>query len=193
MPVKTTFEIIKELIKSKKYNVPKLAEATGIPEQRMYKWFSKKATASPKTDDMKILEEWYINLEQVPEKQNGLTIDIDRHLPIGKIDYRDKYEALLEKTNAEQSAILTTVISLMNKVHDNVDEIKTNLNSAIKDQRLFAAMNDKNQEVALEALAEIQKKPKSHLVEEAYNRGVEHLLKMQGKGNHVVLDKAGKS
>jgi hypothetical protein len=60
---------VKEKMLEKKMSVLDLAEATGIPSSRIYKWYDKHKAANPKEGDSKTLLEWLEssknNLEEV--------------------------------------------------------------------------------------------------------------------------------
>lgn len=89
-------------------------------------------------------------------------------------DYRLKYERLLEKTNAEQSAIITGVLNIITRVD-------TNLSRAIKDQEGYHNSISANHEVMFDALDEIRHAPAGTLAAKADNLRFEHAQSISKK------------
>lgn len=58
-------EKIKQKLESDNLSVPKMAELTGIPKDRIYKWLQEKG--SPKGEDENIIQHW-LQLEIIPRK-----------------------------------------------------------------------------------------------------------------------------
>lgn len=67
-PTKLLKVRVKERMAELKMKMPELSELTGIPKDRMYKWYSE--NSNPKTDDAEILEKWLRGelMEKVPRE-----------------------------------------------------------------------------------------------------------------------------
>lgn len=121
---------VKERMKSKGINVLGLAEQTGIPSSRIYKWYDEKKQANPKEADADILKQWLEssneNVEQVPIQ----TIDVDaldQKQPIIQVVLNLSY---IGKKNADS----------MDKMADSVKEMTTGVSK-------MAATNQRNTEI----------------------------------------------
>lgn len=90
-------------------------------------------------------------------------------------DYRNKYERLLEKTNAEQSAFITGMLGVLTKIDKNVQDVQANLNDAAEKQQIFRVMTNANQRVILENIALLRGLNKNELVNKARSIGDAHL------------------
>lgn len=111
--------------------------------------------------------------------------------PTMETDYRDKYEQLLEKTNAEQSAIITGMFSILNKMDANITAIKTNLSDAAYNQQIFRVMTNERQRVMLENVAALRGLNKNELVNEADNTAAARLDEYE-RTHTVSSDTVGK-
>lgn len=97
-------------------------------------------------------------------------------------DYRIKYERLLERTNAEQSAIIMGVLQ----------KIDANLTNAANNQHIFHVMTTERQRVTLENMALLRGLNRNELVHEADSIGVA-LLDAEMKMHTVSSDTSHKS
>lgn len=79
-------------MKERGVRFPEVAVQTGIPAQRMYKWYQEKS--NPKTEDSKIIEDWISgNLENVPRETTQEEPPKDRSIS-------PEMEVILKLTNS---------------------------------------------------------------------------------------------
>lgn len=138
-----------EVMKLRKVKVPQLSNETGIPKDRIYKWFSE--GNSPKAEDEKIIEDW-IKMEKVPHETMqtaAFGADSPDELKTGPPTY-EKYMELQA---------------------DYIDMLKLVVSSGLIQQRdiinAWGVQSQAREETILRALADMSKIDREELIREA--------------------------
>jgi predicted DNA-binding transcriptional regulator AlpA len=93
---------LQQAMKARRVRVPQLAAETGIPKDRIYKWFSE--GSNPKANDVTVLDAWIAKkqmenpFEKIPQMEN----DSRDH-----VHYLEKHIALLEKIRTIEISLNT--------------------------------------------------------------------------------------
>lgn len=163
--------IVKEAMNDRKMGVQDLADATGIPAARIYKWYSNNRPANPKEADSKILEKWLeessksSTAQEKPEEEKQ---SISQLAEAGLINAKSmaKLVAMLE----EKEAVLKTLLS--------------NSNQTLSNQYSMFAAHREYQVYLIEELAKSQGKNTkgTEVVQKLHQKAARQFLQMQRHG-----------
>lgn len=131
-------QTLRETMERRQVKTPKLSEITGIPKDRIYKWYQE--GTHPKHEDASILWKWI----------NGGGMDnVPHETPkdqAGEV-YRDKYISTLENQNSFLQRIMESNLSLLAK---GQNMIQAQVKTVLQYQALVVGKGDpKKQEAEL--------------------------------------------
>lgn len=145
--------ILKEKLDERGIKIPKLAQLTGIPKDRIYAWY--RDNTNPKSKDEELIIKW-INGEtftfpkiQDASAKSEVTLEVDELLKIVR-DANDK----VQKTLEEQNQFLQRLV-------------ETSLNSTPEWAKMIMLSQTAHDEVIMNAIDRLEKKPEGTLAAEA--------------------------
>ena len=121
-------ERVKETMQQRNVKVPQLAKETGIPQSRIYKWFSE--GNEPKTTDATTLENWIKGkeeVEKIPMEKIGTELELYK-----------KYTALLEEKVGEGGT--GKVPALMENFSVSLNDLSGLLETQVRYQQVLVEL-----------------------------------------------------
>lgn len=111
--------ILLGVMKSKGINIPKFSKETGIPKDRVYKWYQQ--GTNPKPEDALLVEKW------INDNADFLAVD-DQKVIVGEVKQfipdKDKQITTLQYENIQL----------------RLNSLETNLNEVLSNQKVMMAM-----------------------------------------------------